>query len=77
VRTAERFGPRIVVFLYIGKDFAMTTARKSTVNEIAETADRTLETVTDGIKSMVSERPLVTLGMAAGVGLLLGFLWRR
>jgi ElaB/YqjD/DUF883 family membrane-anchored ribosome-binding protein len=26
---------------------------------------------------MVSERPLVAIGTAAGVGVLLGFLWRR
>ena len=55
----------------------MAAAKNSTVREVARAADRTLDTVADRIKIVVSERPLVTIGMAAGVGLLLGFLWRR
>jgi hypothetical protein len=73
----ERFGSFIVVPLVIGKDIAMTTVEKSTAREIAAAADRTLGTIADRMKSMVSERPLVAIGMAAGVGILLSLLWRR
>jgi ElaB/YqjD/DUF883 family membrane-anchored ribosome-binding protein len=73
----ERLGSFIVVSLVIGKDIAMKTVEKSTMREIAAAADRTLETVADGVKSMITERPLVTIGMAAGVGILLSLLWRR
>jgi ElaB/YqjD/DUF883 family membrane-anchored ribosome-binding protein len=55
----------------------MTTVKKSTVRELVKAGDRTLETVADRVKSMVSGRPLVTIGMAAGVGILLSLLWRR
>jgi ElaB/YqjD/DUF883 family membrane-anchored ribosome-binding protein len=70
-------GSFIVVSSVIGKDIAMTTVEKNTVREIAAAADRTLETVADGVKSLISERPLVAIGMAAGVGILLSLLWRR
>jgi ElaB/YqjD/DUF883 family membrane-anchored ribosome-binding protein len=73
----ERLGSFIVVSSVIGKDIAMTTVEKNTVREIATAADRTLETVADGVKNMISERPLVAIGMAAGVGILLSLLWRR
>jgi ElaB/YqjD/DUF883 family membrane-anchored ribosome-binding protein len=63
--------------LVIGKDIAMRSAEKNTMREIATAADRTLETVADRVKSMISERPLVAIGMAAGVGVLLSLLWRR
>jgi ElaB/YqjD/DUF883 family membrane-anchored ribosome-binding protein len=63
--------------LVIGKDVAMTTVKKSRMREIATAADRTLETVADRVTSMISERPLVAIGMAAGVGILLSLLWRR
>jgi ElaB/YqjD/DUF883 family membrane-anchored ribosome-binding protein len=55
----------------------MTTVEKNTVMEIATAADRPLETVANRIKSIVSERPLVTIGIAAGVGILLSFLRHR
>jgi ElaB/YqjD/DUF883 family membrane-anchored ribosome-binding protein len=55
----------------------MTLPKKSAATEPAGVADQTLETVVDRLESMVSERPLVAIGMAAGVGVLLGFLWRR
>ena len=55
----------------------MARAKKSTVKEVARAADRKLVTVSDRIESMVSEHLLVTIGMAAGVGILLSFLWRR
>jgi ElaB/YqjD/DUF883 family membrane-anchored ribosome-binding protein len=70
-------GSFIVVSSVIGKDIAMTTVEKNTVKEIATAADRALETVADRMKSMVTERPLVAIGMAAGVGILLSLLWRR
>ena len=73
----ERLGSFIVVSSVIGKDIAMTTVEKNTVKEIATAADRALETVADRMKSMVTERPLVAIGMAAGVGILLSLLWRR
>jgi ElaB/YqjD/DUF883 family membrane-anchored ribosome-binding protein len=66
-----------MVLLVIGKDFAMATTKKSTAREVARPAARMLETFTDRIKSMFSEHPLATVGMAAGVGILLSFLWRR
>jgi ElaB/YqjD/DUF883 family membrane-anchored ribosome-binding protein len=55
----------------------MAKAKKSTAREVARASDRTPETVADRIESMVSEHLLVTIGMAAGVGILLTFLWRR
>jgi ElaB/YqjD/DUF883 family membrane-anchored ribosome-binding protein len=55
----------------------MTTVKKNTVMKIATAPDRALETVAGKMKSMVTERPLVTIGIAAGVGILLSFLWRR
>jgi ElaB/YqjD/DUF883 family membrane-anchored ribosome-binding protein len=55
----------------------MATAKKSTVRVVARAADRTVETVADRIRNKVSEHLLVTIGMAAGVGILLSFLWRR
>jgi ElaB/YqjD/DUF883 family membrane-anchored ribosome-binding protein len=55
----------------------MTAVEKNTVMEIATAADLTLRTVVGRMKSMVTERPLVMIGIAAGVGILLGFLWRR
>ena len=67
----------MVIPQLLGKDFAMATAKKSTVREVARVADRPLETVADRLASMVSEHPLLTIGMAAGVGILLSFVWRR
>ena len=55
----------------------MTTVEKSRMREIATAADRTLDTVANRVKSMISERPLVAIGMAAGVGILLSLLWGR
>jgi ElaB/YqjD/DUF883 family membrane-anchored ribosome-binding protein len=55
----------------------MTAVEKNTVMEIATAADLTLKTVAGRMKSMVTERPLVMIGVAAGVGLLLSFLWCR
>jgi ElaB/YqjD/DUF883 family membrane-anchored ribosome-binding protein len=63
--------------LVIGKGIAMTAVKKKTVRDITTAADRTLETVADRMKNIVSERPLVAIGMAAGVGILLSLLWRR
>jgi len=55
----------------------MTLPKKNAATEPAGVADQTAETVVDRLESMASERPLVAIGMAAGVGVLLGFLWRR
>jgi hypothetical protein len=54
----------------------MTAVEKSTVMAIAPAADLTLGTVAGRMKSMVTDRPLVTIGIAAGIGILLSFLWR-
>jgi ElaB/YqjD/DUF883 family membrane-anchored ribosome-binding protein len=70
-------GSLIVVSLVIGKGIAMTAVKKNAVRDITTAADRTLETVADRMKTIVSERPLVAIGMAAGVGILLSLLWRR
>jgi ElaB/YqjD/DUF883 family membrane-anchored ribosome-binding protein len=64
----------------IEKDIVMTAIEKNTVMEIAIGTDRTLETVAgrmSRMKSMVTQRPLVTIAIAVGVGILLSFLWRR
>jgi ElaB/YqjD/DUF883 family membrane-anchored ribosome-binding protein len=55
----------------------MTAVEKNTARELATAADRALETLADRMKSMVTQRPLVAIGMAAGAGILLSFLWRR
>jgi ElaB/YqjD/DUF883 family membrane-anchored ribosome-binding protein len=55
----------------------MTAVEKNTVMEIATGTDLTLETVAGRMKSMVTQRPLVTIAIAVGVGILLSFLWRR
>jgi ElaB/YqjD/DUF883 family membrane-anchored ribosome-binding protein len=55
----------------------MTAVEKNTVMEIAIGTDLTLETVAGRMKSMVTQRPLVTIAIAVGVGILLSFLWRR
>ena len=52
----------------------MTAVEKNTVMKIATAAERTLETVAGRMKSIVSERPLVAIGVA---GILLSLLWRR
>jgi ElaB/YqjD/DUF883 family membrane-anchored ribosome-binding protein len=55
----------------------MTAVEKNTVIEIATAADLTLETVAGRMKSMVMGHPLVAIGIAAGLGILLSFLWSR
>jgi ElaB/YqjD/DUF883 family membrane-anchored ribosome-binding protein len=55
----------------------MARVKKGTAADLSESSDQALETLVDRLESMVSERPLVAMGMAAGAGLLLGFLWRR
>ena len=55
----------------------MTAVEKNTTMEIATAADLTLKTVAGRMKSMVTQRPLVMIAIAAGVGILLSFLWRR
>jgi ElaB/YqjD/DUF883 family membrane-anchored ribosome-binding protein len=55
----------------------MTAVEKNTTMEIATVADLTLKTVAGRMKSMVTQRPLVMMAIAAGVGILLSFLWRR
>jgi ElaB/YqjD/DUF883 family membrane-anchored ribosome-binding protein len=56
----------------------MTAVDKNTVVEIATAADLTLQTVAGRImKGLVKGRPLVTIAIAAGLGILLSFLWRR
>jgi ElaB/YqjD/DUF883 family membrane-anchored ribosome-binding protein len=55
----------------------MTAVEKNTATEIATSVDLTLERIAGRMKSMVTERPLVTIAIAAGVGVLLSFLWRR
>jgi len=52
----------------------MATAKKSTAREAARAPIRRRTTAADKMKSVVSARPLVTLGIAAGVGILLGLL---
>ncbi len=55
----------------------MTAIEKKTATEIATSVDLTLARIAGRMKSMVTERPLVTIAIAAGVGVLLSFLWRR
>jgi ElaB/YqjD/DUF883 family membrane-anchored ribosome-binding protein len=55
----------------------MTAVEKNTTTEIATAADLTLKTAAGRMKSMVTQRPLVMIAIAAGVGILLSFLWRR
>jgi len=55
----------------------MTAVEKNTVTEITTSVDLTLERIAGRMKSMVTERPLVMIGIAAGVGILLSLLWRR
>jgi ElaB/YqjD/DUF883 family membrane-anchored ribosome-binding protein len=51
----------------------MTAVEKNPATEIATSVDLTLSRM----KSMVTKRPLVMIAIAAGVGILLSFLWRR
>jgi len=55
----------------------MTAVEKNTATEIATSVDLTLERIAGRMTSMVTKRPLVTIAIAAGVGVLLSFLWRR
>jgi len=55
----------------------MTAVEKNTATEIATSVHLTLARIAGTMKSIVTERPLVTIAIAAGVGLLLSFLWRR
>jgi len=54
----------------------MTAVEKNMATEIATSVDLTLERIAGRMMSMVTKRPLVTIAIAAGVGLLLSFLWR-
>jgi ElaB/YqjD/DUF883 family membrane-anchored ribosome-binding protein len=73
----ERFRSFIVVSLIIGKDIAMTAVEKNPATEIATSVDLTLSRIAGRMKSLVTKRPLVTIAIVAGVGVLLSFLWRR
>jgi hypothetical protein len=65
------------LFELLERIIVMSAVEKNAVMKIATAADRTLETVAGRMKSMVKERPLVMIGIAAGVGILLSLLWRR
>jgi ElaB/YqjD/DUF883 family membrane-anchored ribosome-binding protein len=55
----------------------MTAVEKNPATEIATSVDLTLSRIAGRMKSMVTKRPLVTIAIVAGVGVLLSFLWLR
>jgi ElaB/YqjD/DUF883 family membrane-anchored ribosome-binding protein len=47
------------------------------VGEIGEKARDRASTLQHGVEERISENPLKAILIAAGVGVLLGFIWRR
>ncbi len=55
----------------------MGTQVKETMTEYYEQGRESLQDLTQTLEAQIRERPLQTLLVAGGIGLLLGLLWRR
>jgi len=55
----------------------MGTQVKETMTEYYEQGRESLQDLNQTLEAQIRERPLQTLLVAGGIGLLLGLLWRR
>jgi ElaB/YqjD/DUF883 family membrane-anchored ribosome-binding protein len=75
-----KLSQQVVDLLSAKGNAAYKKARKNFDAKTGEAADAVRDvrdSFTDAIEESVQERPYVTLAMAAGIGFLMGAMWRR
>lgn len=75
-----KLSQQVVDLLSAKGNAAYKKARKNfdaTTSDAADAVRDARDSFTDAIEESVQERPFTTLAMAAGIGFLMGAMWRR